>query len=117
MNIFSTPEQIAQANLEAYNNRDIDAFMASFDESITMYQFGMDKPTADGKAEVRAIYQKLFEASPNLHSTILNRIVFENKVIDHESIEGRMGSDTIVEMVLIYEIKNDKIIKTSAIKK
>lgn len=59
----------------------------------------------------------MFNASPNLHSTILTRTVFENKVIDYESIKGRNGNDELLELVLIYEVNNEKITKVTVLKK
>jgi hypothetical protein len=112
-----TVEQVVQQNLEAYNARDLNKFMSSFSEDIEMYNFTDGKMTAKGLSEVRKIYQELFDLSPQLHSTILKRLVFDNKIIDYERIEGRRGSKTPVEMVLIYEVKNEKIVKTTAIRK
>ena len=40
-----------------------------------------------------------------------------NKVIDHESIVGRNGSDEVIELVLIYEVNERKITKITVIKK
>lgn len=111
------PETVVQANLDAYNQRDIDAFMASFSEDITLYNWSDTLPATAGLAAVRARYKNLFDASPKLHSTILKRIVFDNKVIDHEYIIGRMGADTPVELILIYEVRGDKIFKVTVIRK
>lgn len=111
-----TAEQVVQHNLEAYNNRNIDAFMSDYSEEIELYNYGVAVPLAKGKIEVRKIYSTLFEASPNLFSKIKKRIIFDNKVIDYESITGRMGKTETVEMVLIYEINNEKIVKITAIK-
>lgn len=110
-------EQIVQANLDAYNARDIDRFMEYFSPDVELYNFADHQPTAKGQVELRKIYQELFDASPKLHSQIVNRIVFDNKVIDHEYITGRRGSDTPVELVLIYEVKEGKIVKMTAIRK
>lgn len=110
-------EQVVQANLDAYNARDIERFMAYFSSGIELYNFADTKRTAQGLVEVRKIYQELFDLSPKLHSQIINRIVFDNKVIDHEYITGRRGSDTPVELVLIYEVKEEKIVKMTAIRK
>ncbi len=112
-----SPEQIVQKNLDFYNKRDIEGFMGSFSDSITFYNFSDNKITAMGLTEVRKLYTALFDSSPKLHSTILKRIVFDNKVIDHESIMGRRGSTDIVELVLIYEVKNDKIYKVTVMRK
>ncbi len=113
----NTPEEIVQHNLDCYNNRDIEGFMSSFDEKIKLFTFPEPNPNTEGIQAVKNIYQKLFESSPNLHSKIIKRISFDNKVIDHEQIQGRMGASEIVELVLIYEVKRDKINKITAIKK
>lgn len=112
-----SPEQVVQKNLDFYNKRDIEGFMSSFSDSIAFYNFSDNKITAMGLTEVRKLYTELFDSSPKLHSTILKRIIFDNKVIDHESIVGRRGSTDILELVLIYEVKNDKIYKVTVMRK
>ncbi len=115
--ISMTTEQIVQQNLEAYNRRDIETFMASFSPDVAIYNFAEQTPSTVGLEAVRKRYQDLFQQSPNLHSTILKRIVFENKVIDHESIIGRLGSKDILEIIMIYEVKDQKIFKMTVIRK
>lgn len=112
----SNPEEIVQGNLEAYNERDLDRFMADFSEDIVMYSGMHGEVFATGKEEVRSVYGKLFAASPELHSKILKRIVLGNTVIDHEFITGRNGSNKPLELVLIYEVENEKIVRTTAIR-
>ena len=75
------------------------------------------KLVASGKPAIEKLYKELFTASPNLHSTILKRIVFDNKVIDHESIVGRKGASEVFEIVMIYEVKDGKIFKMTSIRK
>ena len=110
-------EQIVQSNLEAYNNRDLEKFMSWFSEDVELYSFSEMKLVASGKPAIEKLYKELFAASPNLHSTILKRIVFENKVIDHESIVGRKGASDVLELVMIYEVKEGKIFKMTTIRK
>ena len=112
-----TPEEIVQKQLETYNNRDIDGFMSVIDEHIRMHDFSTGEITLKGYDACKKVYADLFETSPNLHSKILTRTVFDNKVIDHEYITGRKGSDTPIELVLIYEVKHEKIIKISVLRK
>ncbi len=112
-----SPEQIVQKNLNAYNKRDIKGFVASFSDDIALYNYGDANPSIVGLNAISGFYKKVFDASPKLHSTILKRIVFDNKVIDHEQIVGRVGSEKPVEIVLIYEVKNQKIVKMTAIRK
>ncbi|MEN9302435.1 MAG: hypothetical protein RL264_864 [Bacteroidota bacterium] len=111
-----TPAEVVEENLGFYNQRNIDGFMRSFSDSIVLYSFGKTEPVAKGKAGIEKVYKALFESSPNLHSTILHRTVLGNKVIDHESIVGRKGSSTPIELVMIYEVENNKIIRMTVVR-
>ena len=109
-------EQVVQKNVEGYNRRDIRGFMECFSPDISLYTFPDPDPTLEGLEAIQKFYKQLFEASPKLHSTILKRIVFNNKVIDHESIIGRQGSDVPLEIVVIYEVNEGKIFRLTAIR-
>jgi hypothetical protein len=111
-----SPEQAVQKNVEAYNRRDIRGFMECFSADIALYTFPDTEPTLEGLEAIQKFYKQLFEASPNLHSTILKRIVFNNKVIDQESIIGRQGSNIPLEIVVIYEVSEGKIFRLTAIR-
>lgn len=110
------PELVVQENLNFYNSRNLEGFISSFSDSIVLFSFGKDLPLAEGKEEIRTLYGKLFDESPNLYSTILHRATIGNKVIDHESIVGRRGKTDPIEMVMIYEIKYDQIIKMTILR-
>ena len=113
----TTPFQVVQENLDFYNQRNIDGFISSFVDSVSLCTFGKDKPVAQGKEAIRILYNDLFISSPKLHSTILNRVVLGNKVIDHEYIVGRKGSDVPLELVMIYEVSEGKISRMTVIRK
>ena len=110
------PEPVVQANLDAYNALDLDGFMSYFSEDIQIQNFDTGEVTARGLEAVRGIYERLFRASPKLHSRILKRTVFGNKVIDHEYITGRNGSPEPLELVLIYEVRDGKIFRISVMR-
>ncbi|MFS4492565.1 nuclear transport factor 2 family protein [Maribacter sp. 2308TA10-17] len=112
-----SPEEVVQKQLETYNNRDIDGFMSVIDTNITMHDFSTGKITLEGYEDCKKVYAEVFADSPKLHSKILTRTVFDNKVIDHEYITGRKGSDTPIELVLIYEVNDEKITKISVLRK
>lgn len=111
-----TPEMVVQENLDFYNQRNLEGFMTSFSDSIALYNFGKSEPVSKGKEAIRTLYMSLFDSSPKLHSTILHRTIIGNKIIDHESIVGRKGSDTPIELVLIYEVWVDKIVRMTVIR-
>jgi hypothetical protein len=113
---FPSPQAVVQENLDFYNKRNLDGFMSSFSSEIALYTFGKSEPIAQGIPAIRELYGKLFEDSPELYSTILHRTVIGNKVIDHESIIGRKGSKTPIELVMIYEVKDGKIVKMTVVR-
>lgn len=108
--------KVVQANLDAYNAHDLEKFMSFFSEDISLVDFNSGKVTASGIDQIRAIYEPYFKASPELHSTILKRISYDNKVIDHESITGARGVAEAFEILLIYEVCEDKICKMTVIR-
>jgi hypothetical protein len=111
-----TTEQIVQFNVESYNQRDIKKFISTFSEDIEFCNFPTNDKRLIGIEQVKNYYQEVFNTSPNLHSTIVKRIVFKNKIIDYENIIGRQGSNEIFEIVLIYEVIENKINKVTAIR-
>lgn len=113
----SRPDSIVQLSLEAYNSHDLEAFMSYFSKDIEMYNLGDCEPSASGIVAVRERYKDYFDASPDLHSEIKNRIVFDNKVIDYEYITGARGSKEPYELIFMYEVVDDKIVRTTAIRK
>jgi len=114
----TTPEQVVQKQLETYNMRDIEGFMGLMSQDVALFELHQSEPTASGHQAVRALYTELFDKSPALHSTLINRVVMGNKVIDHESITGRLGNDQVVELAVIYEVNAQmKISKITVIRK
>ncbi|MGF1563948.1 MAG: nuclear transport factor 2 family protein [Flavobacteriales bacterium] len=103
------PREVVQAQLDAYNAGDIDAFLAVFAEDAKLYRLGNDEPFAAGKVQLRTLYGKLFENSPDLHSEVTTRTVIGNRVIDYERITGRNGQAEPWFIVMIYEVEEGLI--------
>ncbi|MEO6348933.1 MAG: amidohydrolase family protein [Aquaticitalea sp.] len=108
-----TPEDLAQRQLNAYNYRNIDAFLEPYAENVEIYDFP-DKIKFKGKESMRAGYAQKFENFPNLHCELVNRIVLGNTVVDQERVQ--FGKQ-IVEAIAIYHIENGKIKKVFFIEK
>jgi hypothetical protein len=111
-----SPQEVVQENLDYYNEGDIEGFMKSFTDDIALYEFGAKIASYTGKKQIREVYSKLFKDSPNLHSTIEHRSVLGNKVIDHELIVGRKGSSDTLKLIMVYEVREDKIFKMTVIR-
>ncbi|QIE60737.1 steroid delta-isomerase [Rasiella rasia] len=93
------------AQMEAYNNRDIDAFMQAYGDTIKTYNFPNKLRTA-GHDTMKVGFTKFFENTPDLHYTVPNRMVIGNIVIDEELITA---NGTQFSAIAIYEICDGKI--------
>ena len=101
-----------QNQLDAYNARDIEAFAAVFSEDVELYNFP-DSPLAKGKEALIETYKGFFENTKDLKSTIENRKVFGNTVVDVESI---LANGKTYNIIAIYEVRNGKIAKATFIR-
>ncbi len=112
---MSTNTEIVQKQLEAYNLRNLEAFVSYYSEDIEIYDFP-EVLKISGKQRLKEVYKDVFDGSPLLHATIESRIAFDNKIIDHEKVTGRKGVD-FIEVIAIYELRNDLIDKVFFIRK
>ena len=103
-----TPGEIVDAQVAAYNARDLARFAATYSDAVTIFRMPSTEPAINGKAQLGEVYGRRFSAA-SLHAEILNRIVIGNKVIDHERVHGIQ--DTPVEAVAVYEVV-DGLIET-----
>lgn len=104
------PEILAQKQLDAYNNQDLEEFLSVYSEDVMIMEFPTNKVTTSGIEEMRIRYGKLFNEHPNNHAELLARMVHGNKVVDHELLTGRKNSEP-KKAVAIYEIDEEKIAK------
>jgi hypothetical protein len=104
--LLLTPSDIVDQQLNAYNQRNIDAFMQPYAKDIKFYEFP-DILIGDNKEAMRKAYAVIFEKWPALHCEIKKRIIQGNVVIDNESVTG-MGNQTI-NGTIIYTVENNKI--------
>lgn len=101
---------LAQRQLDAYNNQEIEAFLDVYSDDVEVRKFPSNELTYKGIEHMRARYSALFEQNPNQHAALLSRIVKGNVVIDHEHVTGRASGEE-TEAVAMYEVENNKIIK------
>lgn len=102
-----SPEDLAQRQLNAYNLRNIEAFLEPYAEDVEVYMFP-NSLQYKGKETMRKQYAGMFQQVTNLHCELLGRIVQGNIVIDKERVQ--FGPQK-VEAVAIYHIEGGKIKK------
>jgi len=106
----SKPEDIVKQQVNAYNARDIDAFVSFYHPEATVYSFP-DQIIASGHDEIYTRYDQRFSEAPELHCKITDRIVQGNFVIDQEIITGIPGVDEL-EATVIYEVEGNYIMNS-----
>ena len=98
---------LAQEQLDAYNKRDIEAFLKPYSENVKIYAFP-DQLLYEGKAKMRKQYTSMFNQLTDLNCKLVNRIVLNNKVIDHEEVVF-VKSQPVIFAIAIYTITDGKI--------
>jgi len=96
--------------LEAYNARDIDAFMPWWADDCEYYAFPSTL-LASGATAIRERHIARFK-EPDLFGTLLTRIVVGNVVVDHETVQRNFPEGRgEVDVICIYEVEGGKIAK------
>lgn len=107
-----SPLAVVQAQLDAYNAKDIDALLATYAPDAEQYVLHGEL-LARGHEQMRARFLIRF-AEPGLHARLLSRTVIGHVVADLELIERTFpeGPGTI-EMLCLYEVADGRIRKAS----
>jgi hypothetical protein len=100
-------ESPVQAQFEAYNSHDIDAFMACFSDEFKGYRMPTESPSTQGKHALREFYVNHRFNNPELRAELISRVVIGDKVFDHELIYGL--SPTPLESMAVFHVQNDLI--------
>jgi hypothetical protein len=102
-----TPEQLAQSQLEAYNERDLEAFIEPYAEDVKVFEFP-NTLMYEGREEMKNLYGRMFSRTPDLHCRLVKRIVMGNTVIDEEEVTLKKGEEPM-KAIAIYKIQDNKI--------
>ena len=99
-----------QQQIDAYNNQDLDAFVAAYSEDVVL-EDGEGNVMAQGHDGIRELYAELFDRSPQLHGEVLNRISVGQYVIDEERVTGinMEGYPSEMHAAVIYRLAEGKI--------
>lgn len=110
--LVETPEQIVQRQVNAYNARNVEAFLSTYATDIELYN-AQGELMMKGHDQLRTAYADLLRRTPDLYCEIENRMVINNKVIDKEKVRI---NEEYVYSVAVYEVSNGKIVKVNFLK-
>lgn len=108
----TSPLAVVQAQLDAYNAKDLDALMRTYAPDAR--QFALHGALlAEGHEQIRPRYAARF-VEPDLHARLLSRTVLGNFVTDLEIVTRNFpeGKGT-VEMLCVYEVEEGRIVRAS----
>jgi hypothetical protein len=109
---MTNAEAIVQRQLDAYNARNMQAWLSSYAEDAQQFVLhgGL---LASGHDEMRTRMADRF-GEPDLHAKLLSRIVMGAVVVDHELITRNFAEGKCtVEMLCVYEVAGNAIQKAS----
>jgi putative hydrolase of HD superfamily len=108
----TSPLAVVQAQLDAFNAKDIDALMRTYAPDAEQFALHGER-LAKGHDELRPRYAARF-AEPDLYARLLSRTVMGNWVTDLELITRNFpeGVGTL-EMLCIYEVADGRIRRAS----
>lgn len=102
--------EVVKRQLDAYNARDIEAFMANWADDAQMFAWPSDL-LAEGATVIRARHVERFK-DDKLCARLVSRVAVGNLVIDREVVTRQFpeGFGT-ADVIGIYEVEDGKIAK------
>jgi hypothetical protein len=107
--VTTEAERVVQRGLEAWNKHDVEGALSVFSPDVKIYRFP-DKEVVNPLDSVRARWRQRFAKDPNVHVTVLPRIVHQNFVIDHETVSG-LANGGIRTADWIYQVEGGRIVR------
>jgi uncharacterized protein (TIGR02246 family) len=109
-----SPTDIVQAQLDAYNDRDLERFCACFTTDAVLAD--LNGPVAhQGIAGVRERYAKLFAEHPENRAELVSRVAVGDVVIDEERILRGKGVAQF-RALAIYTVKSGLIARVDFVR-
>ncbi len=110
---MADPEQVFRAQVDAFNARDLDAFLTTYAEDVELHGLLPDR-VVRGHAEMRPLYAERFQQQP-LHCEIPELVVYGDRwVAAHERVTSPAGT---VELVGVFEVENGRIVRGDMVRR
>jgi len=101
--VIDTTTRLAQAQLDAYNAHDIQAFAACYHPEVEVFDLGGDLRFR-GRDRLIETYGPIFEARPQLHAELVGRLVVGDTAVDQERVTGLVDGE-VVHAIAIYKVR------------
>jgi putative hydrolase of HD superfamily len=102
-----SPSELVQAQLDAYNARDVELLCSFYAEDCTFLDLAGGVTIKDMSA-FRALFTRTFAEHPQNRGWSTGRLSAGNIVVDHEIIQRAPGGAQI-ESVTVYVVEDGKV--------
>lgn len=106
MSVEAEARRVANAQLVAYNARDMEAYLALFHADAVLINLPDQSVIAEGLAAIRAMYEVRFAAA-GLRCEVHQRSEIGNIAIDRETVHTTANPP--VDILAMYEVIDQKI--------
>jgi uncharacterized protein (TIGR02246 family) len=103
------PARVVQAQVDAFNAHDIDAFAACYADDVTVTDLSGKDPVIKGIPALKKTYAFLAKMPKQFHVEIVQRAVTGPIVVDRERAIGLPAGRGQPEAMAIYEVRHGKI--------
>jgi hypothetical protein len=104
-----TPDEVVQAQVDAYNAHDLEALAATYHPDAQVHDRALGQ-TLTGPAGLRPVWQERFTTHPAHQVEILHRLVVGDFVVDQEHITGLADGSTLDALVM-YRVRDGQIVE------
>lgn len=107
--VLEDPSDVVQAQVDAYNDHDLDRFLACYANDAAIYDLSGRQPVIRGPIAMRESYAFLQDMPDGAGVDIIDRVVSGAVVVDKESFVGMPEGVAIPDALAVYEVRNGKI--------
>lgn len=104
---MSPAEAAVQRQLDAYNDHDLERFIAEYADDVRIFRPPAPQPVLSGKQAFADHYARNRFNVPGLRAELLNRMVSGHIVVDQERITGLPCGE--LAAVAVYEVIEGRI--------
>lgn len=99
---------VVQDQIAAYNARDIDSILGYYSDDAVIVN-GNGTVMAEGRATIRAVFERVFAANPELHADVPTAFHVGDWVAIHSIVPNWNGSGQQAQWIEVYKVVNGKI--------
>lgn len=104
-----TPEQIVQAQVDAYNAHDVGALAACYADDARLVYLSGEHPPIEGKDAIRTAFGFLATQPKAFRVEIVRRTVNGPVIVDLERVHGLPPGKHLPDALAVYEVRAGRI--------